>query len=347
MRSPAIHIQNVMQSLNLTKSNLKKLFDVSKKQQFDEKSLVSNRSRTSSRGRRLKKSKNKRRGGLNRKIHLQKHLDLVRPHVLRRSKIADPYFHDEKGNYLGSDSSQLKAGQKIQVKYKLKAVKDYFDQKDLKTSGADLQKELDQLNADIDLVKGAFRAGLNGKSMMVHLCVETAVGLSAGGTPYFPVTRLRPSDSSEFSSLAALFDEYKMVSAKIYNKVMATTAVNSTAYPGPHNSFSYDPVNNTPHSTATAPIISEQHAGPYSFANNTGSYTVTKTGFQELFIKCPSGPQYEYGSPTSIGTGTWMDTALTAVDYGYIKHAIDSAGGSVTTTQQEFDVMHVDFKCRS
>jgi len=201
---------------------------------------------------------------------------------------------------------------------------------------------LQQVCKEADLLRQTLRTTFGDRPIVFKQAVDWSADSKASGAQY-PVHRIRPSDGNEFSVLAGLFDEYKCEKAETH----FVTNLTNTSVAVTNGSMAYDPVNSGAYSTIIEPLIAAHKFGPFSVVGAAPMpLAVTRTGFHSFTVEIPKGPQYEYGVSTSIGTGAWTDTGVTAVDYGYFKFAIET-GGTGTTYLKAYDIHHVAFRCRS
>lgn len=201
---------------------------------------------------------------------------------------------------------------------------------------------LAQLCKEADLLREALRTTFGTRSVLFKLVYEWAEDSKASGAQY-PVHRIRPSDTSEFSTLANLFDEYRCHAAetKFVMNVTNTSVAVTLA------SCAYDPQSAGAYSSLGEPLIAMKSIGPVSCVGAaTAPLSMNREGHYALKVTMPPGPQYEYGAVTSVATGTWTDTGITAVDYGYFKFAVTTAGTG-TTYLRAVDLHWVEFRCRT
>lgn len=208
-----------------------------------------------------------------------------------------------------------------------------------------LKLPLKQSPSEIEYTKEAIRAGMKGRPLSISLSVMWNADASSAATARSFVQRLRPSDASEFTYLTNLFDEYKMIKATNH---FAWSRDGGTAADWPLWGMAYDPQISGAYTSVEQTIIADQKIGP-GHINVVGAdaLPVTNTGMYHFHIKVPEGPQYEYGAVTGIGTGTWTDVTITAVDYGYFKSYRLSGGAGVVTYCKSITVMEVLFRCRT
>lgn len=321
-----------------------------KKQQSDQKSQVSfassRRSRSQSRPRGKGKSKSKqrrsRRSSSLKGNHLLHHKSYVglKAALLTRNQQLAKLGEAQKASTTLVEPSYFKASGGVLTPIKV-------DEKmnPLSKVADDLKLTYDMMCKEFDMMRTATRSIVGDKAFNIHLSVKWSPTSSAGGAPQAPVFRIRPSDASEFTSLAALFDEYKCIAAANHCFIGRSTAgANDALWAG----MAYDPQIVGAYSSVEQTIIAAQHMGPIQ-VNVPGASPApfTHTGAFDHFVKMPGGNQYEYGAVTGIGTGSWTDVQTTAVDYGYEKMYVTACSGGGVTTVDLIMVMYVLFRCRS
>jgi len=268
------------------------------------------------------KGKSKRKILIKHDAHIRRHMELITP-VLRR--------HRELSTRLAVVSGALKT----QYFASSKDVKESSDEKDLK-------EQLQKVEAEMQLIKNAFRAGMGETHTYFTLAYDPGASTSSANTALATVDRIRPSDSAEFSALAALFDEYKAVDASTYVQVNGSGNTNGYGHWG----VAYDPSNNSAYGSVAALVVARSHLGPIAMSQFI-PYQYTHNGLQHLHVTFPKGTDYSYGAVTSIGTGVWTDCSVTAVDYGYFKFYLEALGGSNTSILSRFMKMGVLFRMRT
>ncbi len=166
---------------------------------------------------------------------------------------------------------------------------------------------------------------------------------SSTTTAQAPVFRLRPSDSSEFADLANIFDELRVVRAKAHFAVSGSAASNFWDV-----AMAYDPVNAGVYSSVTACLSAQHHVGPLRAPggnSSPGSYTPSGLWIFPEF-QLPKGPQGTDFVSSSVATGQWQDTGVTAVDYGYFKGYVTAPSGGTSTCTIYIGLL-CELRCRS
>jgi hypothetical protein len=175
----------------------------------------------------------------------------------------------------------------------------------------------------------------------------TGGSTSSSGTAQAPVQRIRPSDSAEFSSLAALYDEYKCHGGEFIFRISTAAGVVGATNGG----AAYDPVSDGVYGALVTLLAASQKMAPVSGPSGGASFPggVTKTGFWHFKFKCPNGVQGvpQSASPVSNNvTGMWVDVNQTIADYGYIKSYVNAAAGT-TSAIEWYLRMDCTFRSRS
>jgi hypothetical protein len=179
------------------------------------------------------------------------------------------------------------------------------------------------------------------KNVKVWLWFSSSDSVSSGGTAQAPVNRIRPSDSTEFASMAALFDEYKGLAVRTEYAVH----ISGTTVPV-DVTMQYDPTdatgvtNNVTGLSATYHKLTRMHA---SFGNPSA---MNPTGFWSMKLKIPQGAQVEVASGVP-GPGVWVDVGVTSYDLGWFKSYISAPTAAITTTLRQYIGMLVEFRMRS
>jgi len=237
----------------------------------------------------------------------------------------------------------MKKDEKNSVTYARVCTKCGVDEK----AGDDDPKVVALLCTEADMLRNTMRGVLGTKPLEIRIAYQWAESKSSTATAQAPVHRIRPSDSNEFSALAGLFDEYKCIRTKKY----ITMNVTSPGTGGIHAGCAYDPQNSTAYAGLADILIGSQNIGLLnvlsSGAFGSAPASARPKGVWEMDVHMPEGSQYEYGVTTTIATGNWTETGITAVDYGYYKFYVESAGTGGTTFVYAHDVQTCLFRCRT
>jgi len=175
-------------------------------------------------------------------------------------------------------------------------------------------------------------------------------GASAAVTAQAPVIAVCPGTSTEFASLANLFDEMKCVGATVHMRIFSASATQTSGWGA---AFAYDPSNTGTYSSVAQVLEAEQHLGPLS-APSAGASTLvaapashTKSGFYVWKIKVPKGPHVHDPNVLSFnGTGEWTSTGVSTTTYGNVKGYLEAAGAGATQFNG-YIIMHCVFRVRT
>ncbi len=218
----------------------------------------------------------------------------------------------------------------------------YFDidKKDAKLSLAETdlkttQGEVDNLLKEIDLAIGVIKAGLGDKPIRMRLSQKVlftatvTTGVVANCTIGSGSNRFTPGDATEWSSLAAIFDEVKVMGGHLtvaYGNFVDSTGagVGSFQMNGaecvPH--IGYDLDTNTAPTSVTQVAELAQHAAWAPRIGNAATDTQTSAPNHHFSWHCPSGIVTGSGGSSNIGTNAWTDVgSVTAFNqiFGYIR----------------------------
>jgi len=161
------------------------------------------------------------------------------------------------------------------------------------------------------------------RKIRINLYEMWTFGTSVGGNILGSVT-VDPSTITEFNSLAALFDEYRVVSGEYAFCVGTCTNDSSTTNPQ-IGVVGYDPAENISLTTVPTGAQLEQHKLfpiPMLKATNT-AFSHVETGMHRFHFVVPPGVLVSSsGSAASNPTSTWQNTIPAAgsfYPYGWIK----------------------------
>jgi len=210
------------------------------------------------------------------------------------------------------------------------------DQKDLKSSVSPFDDSIALVDGQLKALKTEVGFMFGNKSMRITIPVTGSVSAfttTSGTTGLVNSTfGVYPPNSSEFASLAALFDEYRCLGG-VYEFAMPGIAAKaiSTSSTNAYLSYSaigiaYAPADNTAIS-GTSPsgdeILSEyeQHrwyATTQAASNQTS--TMHKAAPYVFSFKVPDGVVQAGGASSPLGAGNWQSTnTATPATYGYLK----------------------------
>jgi len=239
------------------------------------------------------------------------------------------------------------------------------DQKDQKTPIGGLEIDTAEDTAlkteeALKVIKTALM-GKGGKRKLNNLTTRIWVSgdsASSSGTVYNTVINVRPSATAEFTSLASLYDEFKVHSGVVHFGIWATGQTNAVV--DVDGAVVYDPMDNTAYTALITALPASQKFGPFSITGMTDSSVAgstartvaplptSRTGLYRFQFKCPNGPSSTTGNSQQVVTGQWCSTniANTQGDYGYIKPIISAAGSTVTDFRYYMEMV-VEFRSRT
>jgi len=199
------------------------------------------------------------------------------------------------------------------------------------------------------------RGKLNNLRTQIWLAFDNA---SSSATVLNTIINVRPSASGEFTSFAALFDEFRVHGGAVHFSTWATGQTNLIV--DVHGVLVYDPDDNTAYTSVTTALAASQKFGPFvitavtdssvagSTARTAAPLPTSRTGCFVFKFKCSPGSHSTTGNSQQVVTGNWCSTNITNTqgDYGYIKPCIDAAGSTVTD-MKGYLMMDVEFRSRT
>lgn len=255
--------------------------------------------------------------------------------------------------------------QHLEAKKRLEGAKlGYFkDTKDLKSDPISLQKDVDQLQREIDMAKTALKAGLGNRPIRLRLTAEVTITtiVTTGVTTTVVIggntNQISPSDSTEYGSVAALFDEFKCMGGHVDflyknpNTFDLTTAADLKTNSMPV--IAYDTDNGTALTSTEQGCQLAQHEllNPVMVATSGGGAAfvnalVPAEGTRHHFkFRVPTGTMIG-GSVITIGD-QWQTTAGTPSPVGFLKFY--HVGSSITATVAGRGIFYYDaeFRCKA
>lgn len=225
----------------------------------------------------------------------------------------------------------------------------------------DLQTLYQKICQEFDLARGALRAGLGNKPINIRLTANVIITttVTTGVTNTIAVgggsSALQASTCGEFSTMAALFDEFKcthgMVSYIYNNSIIvlktANAAINQNSIP----IMAYDPADNTALANHMAATQTAQHETIQPIVSSGASaqemaLPASGVGPHKFHWKVPRGVMVEPSDGNSVGQ-EWQPTSGTPQNYGYLKFY--HVGTEVTATDIGAGVVYFycQFRCRS
>lgn len=193
--------------------------------------------------------------------------------------------------------------------------------------------------------------GVTQRPTKIMLWYESTAS-SGAAAAQAPMFNIRPSLSSEFANLTALYDVYKVHSVKALYHVVITSS--TTASTNMDVVAMYDAADNINALASVISAMSAKHhklvvfnAYPNGSAGIAFPSCVSKDGYFTFNFPVPQEPiSLAINSGTStIVTGTWVPTTVTTVDFGAIKMYVQAPAAGVTTVDMIYG-MSVTFKDR-
>ncbi len=239
--------------------------------------------------------------------------------------------------------------------------------KDSKNDGKDaeelknLQAAYDNLVKEIQLAVGAVRAGLGDRPIRLRLTCEFALTATVTSGIVNTVTmgssstgRIRPDlDAQEWSSCAALFDEFKVLGGHVSftylngnNSAAATTQVQTNSGAGDATpTIGYD-VDSTAIGGSTAMCQLSQHKQFGNLVNCQGSTaTGTYAPLHQFHYHIPRGTALDLGN--SVVPGTEWQSVAGAEAVGFIKFYHQGLIVSAVKVGGGVHYYDCEFRCRA
>lgn len=189
----------------------------------------------------------------------------------------------------------------------------------------------------------------SGKPFKINLLLAFN-GASAATTSQNPIVSIVPGSSTEFASLANLFDEFIMDGCTTHLRVFSGT---NTQTSGWSCAMAYDPLNSGTYSSTSQVLEATQHVGPIAAPSSGGGALdaspvgTSPLGYHTKRFKCPKGPQVHDPDVVSLyGTGQWTSTGVATTLYGALKFYFEAAGAG-STQFNGFIIMHCRFRVRT
>jgi hypothetical protein len=180
-------------------------------------------------------------------------------------------------------------------------------------------------------------------SVKIRLCKY--VNLSASALPVTTVIPIEPSSTSEWSAIAALFDEVKVTGADLHYQLNQATSPIGMALAV----VAYDPLT----ATALGGVVNgcefRQHqliaAGDGNAGSSVSPAPVNPAGLHQFTCRIPKGSARSTSSTATFGD-EWSATADASDIFGWIKPYIESSGiGTNYLTGMLY--LHCEFRSRS
>jgi len=207
-----------------------------------------------------------------------------------------------------------------------------------------IDSEVLELKEDLEIAREMMRAALGNKPITVMLYERYTVQ-SAAATAYSTVKNLVPGNGGQFSSFAALFDEYKC--RKIKTPIKAVPVVNSAQTAAPMWLVAYDWAVAGALTSITSGMAQTNHVfGIVDLGGNQTILATSKSGFFHLDASIPPGVLADVGIITDLMSGMWVPTSDAAAIVGYMKPYVEAATGAGVIGLTGVIGYEVEFRCR-
>jgi hypothetical protein len=219
----------------------------------------------------------------------------------------------------------------------------WFDSKGSLDPVSSIDQDIAEVDRSIQLMKEAARSVLAGdRKLLISLPALTSFNLNGSGVSN-GVFLLDPSGLGEFSSIAAIFDEYR-VTGCLVDSLMCNGATAATGV-DPWHAVCYDPADSSPMTSVTSVLQHEQHI-LQNFAVASGSYAVVNDRTKRWMVEVPHGVLSN--GVTGVGASNWQPTnsGTSFLPYGFFKAYGTSSNVSQIACSQIW-YMHVEFRIRT
>ncbi len=215
---------------------------------------------------------------------------------------------------------------------------------------SNILKAMEPLN-----IKAVLKAGSrkNGYGKLKNLKIDLwshVENNSSANTANTTVVNVDASASGEYSSLAAIYDEFIIHACTVYSSLASTGGTPIEA----HWNVAYDCTDNTAMTSYVASLSASQKTGPQRAASPgivnslSGPIPASKDGHIVWRIKIPVGAAKTAAGGTTtdnLATGMWCSTTSPGL-YGFIKPYVEAVGASVITSLATTLCMHCEFRSR-
>jgi hypothetical protein len=207
-----------------------------------------------------------------------------------------------------------------------------------------------QLSALTGRMRGPGKRRGKLEEFRVRLPIEYQVTTTANTTYTQPIV-LTPSDSGEWTALAALYDEIIVDSGDVKFSVVQTAA-GGTLTPNLWV-LAYDPISSAALGSLANGVQHSQHfvwgmstAGAASVNLLSVPTCVTKNGLFDFRWRTPKGTARLAATPAQFGHD-WSSTGETGDIYGYLKPHFKAMGGSTVFVWSAIVTLHCRVRSRS
>jgi len=180
------------------------------------------------------------------------------------------------------------------------------------------------------------------KAFPIKLVINGSTSSGSNANNVFAVA-VQPSASSEFSSLAALFNEFRVKSCTIMFLTAVTPGTTSNAT---FCGVAYDPIN-------SSSLVGVQSALEYSsnkvwvVGTSTFPAAVDASGFYKFSPRLPPGDlSANLPSTVVVARDQWTPTSSSGSACGYCKFFVPALGAGVTSMITWFMTINCEFRVR-
>lgn len=186
------------------------------------------------------------------------------------------------------------------------------------------------------LVKTIMQKGKKGKVKkdgLVRVRLWQKINQSQGTTALVTASALQPSSGAGWSSIAALYDEFRCMGIDFYTKVVTGTSATVDA-----GVLAFDPLTSGNLGSVVEGLEHKHKVGPLSINDTTYQPSVTASGFHHWRAKL--APAFVSGASNDIIGGSWYSTGTSSAIVGYLKPYIEnsSAGTVYQVTYLSYDM---------
>lgn len=235
----------------------------------------------------------------------------------------------------------------------------YFDQKDFK----DTPLELKAAQAELEMARAMLRAGMGDKPIHVRMTATFTLAVNAGATVVNVVVigagdnRTNPSVCTEWSSAAALFDEYKQRGGSVHFRYGGGTVVqyngNGASYANLTGAndmvvIAFDPADSVAATLSTSLTELSQHKILENVAVFSGNTTLVFPGSGDMHkFNWHIPPGVELNTGTAVGDANAWISVDSPVANGAIKF-VHTASNVTANINRGTGIcyMNLQFRCR-
>jgi hypothetical protein len=236
------------------------------------------------------------------------------------------------------------------AKYKMD-MSSYFDVKDNKdvkvSSNSLFDRELKILDEEFGLMRGMMRSAFG--NQLIKIKLWSLDNWAIAGNNITGVIAVDPSPISEFTTLAALFDEYRVVGGHVDLFTRAVSNSSNGATVDPRIVYAYDPSEVANLTTVVTALQLQHHVLMHAVSDTNSTTSISPSRVHYDFdYKVP--PMALAAAGTNPATGeNWQATTSSAyLPYGWTKAVgINFVQAAVTVGIAATHTYHVEFRCRT